>query len=240
MVIMAIVAVVARVGAVVALMCAAFRGGLLRAAFRSSRLLCAAFRSRLLCAGFRSRLLCAAFWSRLLCAAFRDALMRTAARESRLALRTEAVPVSCKARLGSPDIRYRVTAEPEGIMSASIAYCLGRRRARIPGHGIGQQSEHDDRCEPNASHLNIFHLARSLYDPPRLTVPPSRAGEESRGTLYSPKMRLLMTGQGADMTGQGAARGPGRSLPLPWLQERVGSGQAFRSGFCRAANALIG
>ena len=96
----------------------------------------------------------------LMCTALRGTLMRTAARKSYLALRTEAVPVACKARLGSPDIRYRVTAEPEGIMSAGIANCLGRRRSQIPGRGTGQQSEHHDCCKPNASQFDLLHLAR--------------------------------------------------------------------------------
>jgi hypothetical protein len=159
MVIMAIVAVVACVRTVVALMCAAVR----------------------------DTLRCAALRGTLMCAALRGTLMRTAARESCLAFRTEAVPVSCKARLGSPDIRYRVTAEPEGIMSAGIADCLGRRRAQIPGHAIGQQSEHHDCREPYASLLNIFHLARSLCDPPRLTARPHARGEGSRGGFIAQK-----------------------------------------------------
>ena len=106
-VITAIVAVVARVGTVAAL--SAVRGRLIFSAVRRA----------------------------LICTAVGGTLMLIAARESYLAFRTEAAPVSCEARLGSPDIRYRVTAEPEGIMSAGIANCLGRRRGQVPGHGIG-------------------------------------------------------------------------------------------------------
>jgi hypothetical protein len=134
MLVMAIVAVVARVSTVVSFMYAAFRGT-------------------------------------LICTAVRGPLMLTANRESCLAFRSEAVPVSCKASLGSSSIRYRVTAEPEGIMRAGIADCLSRRRAqKIPGHGVDQQTEPHDCCEPNASHLNILHLARSLCDPPTHTI----------------------------------------------------------------------
>ena len=160
--IMANVAVAPRVGTMVALRCTALRGRLLCTALRGT-LRCTAFRRTLLCTARRGTLLCTAFRRTLLCTALRGTLMRTAAPESCLASRTEAVAVSCKARLGSPHIRYRVTAEPEGIMSAGVADRLGCRRA--PGRGVGQQSEHRDCCEPNASQLNIFHLTRSLCDP---------------------------------------------------------------------------
>src|SRR5262249_51243294 len=135
-------------------------------------LICTAIRGALICIAIRGALICAAACGTLICTALRGALtgtagcgtlMLAAARKSCLAFRTEAAPLPCKARLGSPNIRYRVTAEPEGIMSAGIANCLGRCRAQIAGHG--QQSERHDCCEPNASHLNVLHIARSLCDP---------------------------------------------------------------------------
>src|SRR5579871_1346944 len=185
--VMAIGGVVACGGSVAALRRTALRGTFLRAAFRRT-------------------LLCAALRGMLPCTALRGTLMLAAARESCLALRTEAAPVSCQARLGTPDIRYRVTAEPEGVMSARIADRLGRRLAQR--HGAGQQPERHDCCEPGVSGLNIFHLARSLCDPPHLTTFPPRAGELKR--LYSPKMRLSLRGHylrspacGAGLAGSG-------------------------------------
>src|SRR5579884_4034798 len=162
--VMAIGGVVACGGSVAALRRTALRGTFLRTALRGS-LLRAAFRGSLLRAALRRTLLCTALRGMLPCTALRGTLMLAAARESCLALRTEAAPVSCQARLGTPDIRYRVTAKPEGVMSARIADRLGRRLAQR--HGAGQQPERHDCCEPAVSGLNIFHLARSLCDPPR-------------------------------------------------------------------------
>jgi hypothetical protein len=115
--------------------------------------------------------------------------------------------VSCKARLGSRDIRYGVAAEPEGILSTGVAGRLSVRGAKIPGHCGGQHSEHHDCCEPNTSGWNISHLTQSSHSDviPSLlpSLVPSPSGEVrmrqrkcgALDRLYCRKPRLSLTGQ---------------------------------------------
>jgi hypothetical protein len=97
--------------------------------------------------------------------AMMTAPMGTTAGEGGLAERTEAAPVFCEACLGLRHVRDRVATEPESIVRAGLAGCLGRCRANIRGHRAGQQSEHRDCRESNTSGFNISHLAQSSYGP---------------------------------------------------------------------------